>query len=109
MTIAALIDQYGWDPDRMSHEAQHVYANGCQYCGESFANMGHGLWDITLDVFDPNTPPYYPANTRWVCGTCNRAKSRTPPDEWGAKLADYARWKRHRDEHPRTPEQMDLF
>jgi len=89
----------------MLHEAKHVYTNGCQYCGKPFALMGHGLADLTLDIFDPRLPAYYPANTRWACMTCNREKSRTPPDKWGAKLACWGKWERTEA----SCEQLKLF
>jgi len=102
--VQILTDDYGWVFDRMLHEAQHVYANGCQYCGEPFAAMGHGLTDLTLDIFDPVLPPYYPANIRWVCATCNREKSRTPPNQWAAKLACWAKW----EHQPAKPHWSDI-
>jgi hypothetical protein len=56
--------------------------------------MPHGLGDVTLDIVDPANEPFYKTNVRWVCATCNRAKSRTPPDEWAEKLAAWEEWRR---------------
>jgi hypothetical protein len=38
---------------------------------------------------------FYGVNTRWVCLTCNRAKGRTPPELWGAKLICWQQWHSH--------------
>ena len=32
-----LVDVYGWDPQRLAHDAEHQYAKGCSYCGEQYA------------------------------------------------------------------------
>jgi DNA-directed RNA polymerase subunit RPC12/RpoP len=86
----------------MIHDAQHSYDNSCTYCGHMFKDMGHGLADITLDIVDPSQPPYYAVNVRWVCATCNREKSRTPPALWGARRACWELWTR-RTKHPIQP------
>src|SRR5262249_49372565 len=91
-TRAEFAEKYGWEIDRMLHEMEHTYKNGCGYCAESFGEMGHGLSDITLDICDPRQPPYYGTNTRWICQTCNREKGRTPPELWGAKLIAWKQW-----------------
>jgi len=101
----ALEEQFGWAFDRMLHEAQHAYANGCSYCGAAFRDMGHGLSDITLDILNPAMPPYYTTNCRWVCGTCNREKSQSSPDDWGAKRAAWDTWRRR----TKKPIQRRLF
>jgi len=91
--VARLERDFGWVSSRMLHEAQHAYGNGCGYCGATFKSMGHGLSDLTLDVVNPDDPPYYTTNVRWCCMTCNREKSRTPRDEWGARCAAWEAWK----------------
>lgn len=88
----AELRQHGWAPDRMAHEAEHVYANGCPECGEPFIGMGHGLADITLDVIDVDAPPVYGLNTRWICMTCNRMKGRTPIAIRAAKHLAWGKW-----------------
>jgi hypothetical protein len=93
---ADLITRYGWAPDRMAHEAEHAYENGCNYCGGRFADMGHGLADITLDVIDRDRPPYYLTNTKWCCQTCNRKKGVLSPDEFEADRQMWAAWERAR-------------
>lgn len=80
----------------MIHDLNHTYDNWCMGCDGVFKEMGHGLSDITLDIIDPRLPPYY-QNTRWICSTCNRAKGRTPPEQWGALTAYIKRWKAHQN------------
>jgi hypothetical protein len=105
LTVTQLQQEFGWTVDRMMHEAQHAYANGCSYCGASFAAMGHGLHDLTLDIVNPQDPPYYITNTRWVCQTCNRQKSKTSAKDWSAKRAAWDVWRRL----PKLPRQLKLF
>ena len=85
-------DKFGWNIDDMTHDLEHAYENGCTYCRRLFKTMGHGLSDITLDITDPRQDPFYSTNTRWICSTCNREKSRTPPDLWAAKLIEWAKY-----------------
>ena len=89
---AELIGRYGWDATRMAHEAEHGYKNGCNYCGREYASMGHGLADITLDIQDPDKPPYYLTNTKWCCQTCNRKKGRLSPEEFEADRQMWPLW-----------------
>ena len=91
-TVEDLTRFYGWHLMRMAHEAQHVYKNGCQECGLGLEDMGHGLSDLTLDIFDPTGLPTYGANTRWICITCNRAKGDRPPRLHAAWRSAWARW-----------------
>jgi hypothetical protein len=94
VTKDELIFRYGWQPDRLAHEAEHAYKNGCNYCGGEYAAMGHGLADITLDIQDPAGPPYYLTNTKWCCQTCNRKKGALSPEEFEADRQMWAEWKR---------------
>lgn len=93
-SVDDLIKRFGWNPHEMAHDIEHAFKNGCPYCCVPFATMPHGLGDVTLDIVDPSKPPHYKTNVRWVCATCNRAKSKTPPDVWAAKLAAWAEWRR---------------
>jgi 5-methylcytosine-specific restriction endonuclease McrA len=79
-TRVELVTRYGWDPDRLAHDAEFQYSNGCNYCGSQYRDMGHGLTDISLDIVDPRSEPYYRTNTKWCCQTCNRKKSDRGPD-----------------------------
>jgi len=86
--------RFGWDVAQMAHDIEHAHKNGCPYCRQSFAEMAHGLADVSFDVIDPSKPPYYRTNVRPCCLTCNREKNRTAPDLWGAKLQAWERWRR---------------
>jgi hypothetical protein len=105
-SIDTLANEFGWQFDRLLHDVQHAYRNGCPYCRESFAGMGHGFADITLDICDPTTAPLYISNTKWVCATCNREKGRTPVELWARKLVAWDDWER---QHKYGPRQRRLF
>jgi hypothetical protein len=75
--------RFDWSVKQMAHDIEHTYKNGCPYCRQFFSEMGHGLSDLTLDIIDPEKPPYYTTNVKWVCSTCNKEKQRTPPEYWG--------------------------
>ena len=81
-----LIDRYQWTPQRIAHDFEHAYANGCRYCGVRYVEMMHGPSDITLDVINPLEPPYYAVNVTMCCQTCNREKSRLSPADWAERL-----------------------
>lgn len=87
-------NRFGWDVDQIAHDISHAFKNGCQYCHELFSSMGNGLSDVTLDIINPEGLPYYTTNTKWVCGTCNRAKQRKSPEEWGERMRNMDLWKR---------------
>jgi 5-methylcytosine-specific restriction endonuclease McrA len=91
-----LIRIYGWDAERLAHDAEFQYANGCNYCGHPYREMGHGLADITLDVQDPDARPFYRTNTKWCCQTCNRRKGNTSPDAFEADRQIYECWSEQR-------------
>ncbi len=89
--------KFGWDKYRMAHEIEHVHANGCPVCGDSFAEMGHGLRDVTIDIIDPTSPPVYGVNTRWICHTCNIEKQCTPMHLLTAKKQAWRKWRRQQE------------
>lgn len=93
--VEILTSSYGWDTKQMAHDGAHVYANGCSECHTSYKSMGHGMRDITLDIWDPNVEPVYGSNTRWICSTCNSAKGDMTPTQW----ATYKRLWRERDSY----------
>jgi hypothetical protein len=101
-----LIGRFGWDAARLAHDAEFQYRNGCNYCTELYAGMGHGLADITLDVQDPEKPPYYLTNTKWCCQTCNRKKGRMNPDDFEA---DRHMWELRRQSLDRVPEDKGML
>jgi hypothetical protein len=110
VTVVVLVKEFGWEFDQLLHDVKHAYSNGCPYCRESFAGMGHGFGDITLDLVERADPPHYSINTKWVCATCNREKGRTPAELWARKLAAWAEWDRHQKRLQRMgPPQGKLF
>lgn len=96
----SLIDVYGWEPQRLAHDAEHQYANGCSYCTEQYSGMGHGLSDITLDIQDRNRPPYYCTNTKWCCQSCNRKKGVMTPEAFEATRQMLNLWRESRNQSP---------
>lgn len=95
-----LIAEFGWRPELIAHDLEHAYANSCCYCDGRYDQMPNGLADLTIDIVDPNAPPYYRTNARPCCATCNREKHRTPPHLFAAKLAGWERWRRAHDSWP---------
>lgn len=91
---------YGWDPARIAHDAKHRYGNGCDYCGQAYAGMGHGLSDITLDVMYRDQPPYYRTNTKWCCQTCNRRKGARTPEQFELERQMWELWNAEPVGHP---------
>jgi hypothetical protein len=87
-----LVDRFLWDVKRIAHDMEHAWQSSCNDCGYAFQSMPNGLHDLTLDIINPGEPPYYGTNTRFVCTTCNRKKSRTPSKLWGASKAATMRW-----------------
>lgn len=106
-----LVCVYGWDPERLAHDAEFQYNNGCSYCGHAYGEMGHGLADITLDVQDPDSRPYYRTNTKWCCQTCNRKKGILSPDAFELDRQIYELWSEQQARHydPLTDDPGSLF
>lgn len=96
-SAAELIDRFLWNETRIAHDMEHAWQNGCADCEQKFQSMPGGLHDLTLDIIDRDAPPYYGTNTRFVCTTCNRKKSKTPPNLWGAMKAGWARWNKRQE------------
>lgn len=101
-----LVTVFGWDPQRLAHDAEHQYTNWCSYCDKPYAGMGHGLSDITIDIQDRARPPYYRTNTKWCCQTCNRRKGVMTPEAFEADRQMWRLWARSASE---PPEQGMLF
>lgn len=89
--------KFGWKIDSMEHDLNHTYSNGCQYCRRSFKSMGHGYADITIDIHDRERAPFYGANTRWICLTCNREKGTMSPEQWASLLLEWEKWEDHQE------------
>jgi len=97
-----LADRFLWDIPRMSHDMEHAWQGVCE-CGQRFQDMPNGLHDLTIDIINPVEPPYWGMNTRFICTTCNRKKSKTPPNLWGASQAGWARWNKRQEELAKLP------
>lgn len=83
--------RFGWDIKQMAHDINHAYENGCPYCGHSFKGMGNGLRDLSIDIINPESEPYYATNTKYCCFTCNSEKGQRGADAFGLSLAEYRR------------------
>ena len=94
---------FGWNLNQMSHDIKHASKNGCRYCEQLFSKMAHGLASVTLDIINPEDPPFYQTNVAWVCRTCNTEKQRTPPAVWGQILQCYRRWREIQREKESDP------
>ena len=97
ITPSEFAKRYGWEIARMSYDIMHGLDNTCPYCYERFADMGHGLSDITLDIVDPKREPYYRTNTKWCCSTCNSEKARMAPELWEQRLIVWPQYMAWRD------------
>lgn len=91
LTAAQLETCYGWWQRQLTHDIKFRYGNGCDYCHHPYKEMGHGLADITIDIYDPRLPPDY-SNTRWCCMTCQRRKGLLTPEQWAIKQRIYRKW-----------------
>lgn len=91
LTATKLELVYGWAQKQMRHDFEFKYGNGCDYCHQSYAGMGHGYADETLDIYDPRLAPHY-TNTRHCCLTCQRRKGLLTPEQWAIKLGIYRKW-----------------
>jgi len=85
--------EFGWDPERMAHDFLHANENTCVYCWFPYADMGHGLDDLTIDILDRNKDPRYRTNVRVCCRTCNMEKATMEPELWDRRLIEWASWR----------------
>jgi hypothetical protein len=97
------VRRYRWDAKRMAYEIQHAHENTCAYCWQPYAEMEHGLADVTLDIVNPQEPPWYGLNTQWCCQTCNREKQRLSPEDWTKRRICWDAWHSNQTSpvHPR--------
>lgn len=100
LTKAEFAERFDWPADQLAHDIDHEYENGCRRCRRSYKSMGNGLSDITLDIIDPQKLPYYRTNVRWICKTCNSAKSDATPDEDGRRLEAWRMWEQTQQQEP---------
>lgn len=77
--------KFGWNITQMAHDINHNFENWCPYCAHPYKDMGHGLSDLTLDIINPNEPPYY-TNVRFCCSTCNSIKGQRGATAFGLHM-----------------------
>jgi len=82
MKPMAFAKKFGWSITQMVHDINHNFDNWCPYCTEAYQKMGHGLADLTLDIINPQDPPYY-ENVRFCCSTCNSIKGQRGATAFG--------------------------
>jgi hypothetical protein len=92
---------YGWTTAAMvaTYEAA-IDAGVCPYHGGPYDNYGD---DLTVDVTDPTLAPYWGANTRACCATCNKRMGRRSPIALAVADAERA------SPPPAPVAQLDLF
>ena len=78
-------NKFGWSIKQMVHDINHNFENWCPYCTQPYKDMGHGLADLTLDIINPEEPPYY-TNVRYCCSTCNSIKGQRGATPFGLHL-----------------------
>lgn len=84
---------YGWDDiEKIAREMEAVYEGPCRKCGRLYRTMGHGRDDLTIDIIDRASEPFYDDNTRLVCGSCNSRKGSRSRDEERQVSRAYQRW-----------------
>lgn len=83
---------YGWDAEKIAREMEAVYEGPCRICGKPYKTMGHGRHDLTVDLLDPTSEPFYEDNTRFVCGSCNSRKGAKTREQDRQAKAAYQRW-----------------
>lgn len=100
MTAPAFGARYGWVVARIVHDIEHAFENTCGYCWRPYAEMEHGLADVTIDIVDRDKPPYYDTNTKPCCRTCNTEKGKLSPEAWALKLQAWRRWRERKADAP---------
>jgi len=102
-TREELKEVYGWDIPIMAHDIEHAFANNCPACNKPFKKMANGLQEVSIDITDPNRPPHYGLNTRWICQTCNKKKAKTPYEQYAREAQWRRKWERRRKELENNP------
>jgi hypothetical protein len=82
--------RFGWDVERLIADIHDAASRPCHYCAGPIASLA----ECSLDITDPERPPHYRSNTRWICRWCNREKARWEASRWEEKLTDWAKWRR---------------
>lgn len=91
-----LVSIYGWTADRLERLLRHAFEGECIGCEAEFDEMPHGLANLTLDIREPDQPPWLESNVQFLCATCNKTKQRLSGPEWGEYLHYVRLWKEQR-------------
>lgn len=83
---------YGWFILKIAREMEAIYEGPCRKCGRLYKDMGHGRDDLTIDIIDPTSEPFYADNTRFVCGSCNSRKGSKTREEDRQVARAYQTW-----------------
>lgn len=83
---------YGWFIEKIAREMEAVYEGPCRKCGRLYKTMGHGRDDLTIDVIDRTSEPFYDDNTRLVCASCNSGKGSKTREEDRRVTRAYQIW-----------------
>jgi hypothetical protein len=91
-----LVAIYGWTTDKVERLLRHAFEGECIGCDQSYAEMPHGLNDLTVDIRDPHAPPWLETNVQPLCATCNKTKQQLTGPQWGEYLYYVRLWKEQR-------------
>jgi hypothetical protein len=89
ITAGQLYARWGTTKKREAAKLREKYETGCCPkdrfgCGRPYKTMKNGMRDMTFDRIDPGQP-FMPWNVGDLCGTCNGAKSKMPPDQFAVR------------------------
>jgi len=94
MKVKDFTETFGWDRKIMLDRLLQEYEGNCCSCNKPYAGMGHGLFDISLDIIDPREKPFL-SNTRWMCLTENIRKGNLTPEQWGQDRVNWRQWEQN--------------
>lgn len=91
---------YGWFMEKLARQMEAAFEGVCTICGAPYKGdpskgikpMGHGRADMTLDMINRASEPFYADNTRYVCLTCNSRKGANTLDEERQRKKAYQIW-----------------
>jgi hypothetical protein len=109
ISTTELRNDYGWDVEIISNDLENAYDRDCPYCREKYKGMGNGLRDMTIDIVDRNSGPYYRTNVKICCITCNVQKGVMQPESWERHLIYHKEWEENKAQRESMPRQQQLF
>lgn len=75
--LKELDEHYGWGIDVIAADIQKTFETVCQKCKQNTVRGRRWvLSEVHIGIEDPTHPPFYGANTRVVCQTCNLRQQR---------------------------------